>query len=146
MRLIDEYESLAPLGRSIILAEDMQYSDLADGLSYIQTQLQNAQMNLQTLDVYDKQDQPAQLHIIEDVREEAAQRQRQLQLATAKKVISRFYIDRTKAVDQSTMTDADELTMYISNQESQLEAMLAGELQQKKLLDKAEKRLEQQEY
>ena len=146
MRLIDEYESLAPLGRSIILAEDMQYSDLADGLSYIQTQLENAQMNLQTLDVYDKQDQPAQLHIIEDVRGEAAQRQRQLQLATAKKVISRFYIDRTKAVDQSTMTDPDELTMYISNQESQLEAMLAGELQQKKLLDRAEKRLEQHEY
>ena len=115
MRLIDEYESIAPLGRPVLLAEDMHYSDLADGLSYIEKQLQNAQMNLETLGVYEKQDQPAQLHIIEDVREEAAQRHRQLQLATAKKVISRFYRDRTNAVDQSTMTDADELSMYISN-------------------------------
>ena len=102
-------------------------------------------MNLQTLDVYDKHDQPAKLHIIEDVRGEAAHRQRQLQLETAKKVISRFYVDRTRAVDQSTETDPDELTMFINNQTSQLEAMMAGELQQKKLLDRTEKRLEQRE-
>ena len=145
MRLIDEYEAIAPLGEAMMLAEDTQYSDLADGLAYIQKQLENAQMNLQTLDVYDKHDQPAKLHIIEDVRGEAAHRQRQLQLETAKKVISRFYIDRTRAVDQSTETDPDELTMFINNQTSQLEAMMAGELQQKKLLDRTEKRLEQRE-
>ena len=145
MRLIDEYEAIAPLGEAMMLAEDTQYSDLADGLAYIQKQLENAQMNLQTLDVYDKHDQPAKLHIIEDVRGEAAHRQRQLQLETAKKVISRFYVDRTRAVDQSTETDPDELTMFINNQTSQLEAMMAGELQQKKLLDRTEKRLEQRE-
>ena len=145
MRLIDEYEAIAPLGEAMMLAEDTQYSELDDGLAYIQKQLENAQMNLQTLDVYDKHDQPAQLHIIEDVRGEAAHRQRQLQVATAKKVISRFYIDRTRAVDQSTETDPDELTMFINNQTSQLEAMMASELQQKKLLDRTEKRLEQRD-
>ena len=42
MRLIDEYEAIAPLGEAMMLAEDTQYSDLADGLEYIQKQLENA--------------------------------------------------------------------------------------------------------
>ena len=33
MRLIDEYEAIAPLGEAMMLAEDTQYSDLADGLA-----------------------------------------------------------------------------------------------------------------
>lgn len=81
MRLIREYEMLLeatpPLSESF-QKEGLVYSDLLPDLELIQAQLENAQLNIDILKVYNDEERPADLHIIEDVKEERRRRQREV--------------------------------------------------------------------
>ena len=127
MRLIEEYEALRPLeGNPKKL--DLRYSELLPDLEYIQKQLENAQVNLETLAIYADREQPANLHIIHDVNDEKIKRTRAIQLNTAKRVVKRFFINKEHNEDKSTMTDPDEISMLKNFFNGQLDAMMEREI------------------
>ena len=63
MRLLEEYTNLVDLGQEEKKI-DFRYSEIGTDLVYIQRQLENAQVNLETLKVFGGREQAPNLHVI----------------------------------------------------------------------------------
>ena len=130
MKLIQEYETLMADQPPIVRPkQNLVCSELLPDLEFIQAQLENAQLNIERLKVYNEEERPADLHIINDVKNERFDRQRKLQVNTAKRVLKRFWVDKRGRLDKGTMTDTDEIAVFKNYYVDQIDAMMDREIE-----------------
>ena len=86
-------------------------------------------MNLDNLKVFTEKEQMAGVELIQDVRAEKASRTREIQVNTAKRVIRRFWVNKEQRQDVGVMTDTDQIAMFKDYYETQIEAVMAREIE-----------------
>ena len=144
MKLIEEYESLTRLHSEDKSQAYFRYSELLPDLEYIQKQLDNAQINLHSLDAFSNKMPPANLHIITDAKNEKIKRQRYVQVHTAQRVIKRFCPDKIQKFDKEIQTDTEQIAVFKEYYENQIDAMMDREIDVKIDLKQAVHKLDMQ--
>ena len=145
MKLIQEYETLMANQPYVEKPkEDLHYSDLLPDLEFIESQLWNAQLNVEKLKVYNDEDRPADLHIISEVKQERFSRQRKLQVNTAKRVLRRFWVDKSGRLEKECQTDTDEIAVFKTFYEDQIDALMETSLENDKIGVRQEHKIQAQ--
>ena len=101
-------------------------------------------MNLDNLKVFTEKENMAGVELIQDVRDEKASRTRQIQVNTAKRVIRRFWVNKEQRQDVGVMTDTDQIAMFKDYYETQIEAVMAREIEIQEELSTTQRRNEMQ--
>ena len=101
-------------------------------------------MNLDNLKVFTEKENMAGVELIQDVRDEKASRTREIQVNTAKRVIRRFWVNKEQRQDVGVMTDTDQIAMFKDYYETQIEAVMAREIEIQEELSTTQRRNEMQ--
>ena len=101
-------------------------------------------MNLDNLKVFTEKENMAGVELIQDVRAEKASRTREIQVNTAKRVIRRFWVNKEQRQDVGVMTDTDQIAMFKDYYETQIEAVMAREIEVNEELNTTQRRNEMQ--
>ena len=147
MRLVREYEMLVQQHTPLVEPrKDLHYSELLPDLTYIQQQLENAQLNIDLLRVFNEPERPADFRIVEDAKNERVLRQRKIQVNTAKRVLKRFWVDTRGRVEKGTQTDAEEIAIIKNFYEDQMDALMERQIENDTIQQKLNNRLQQHQH